>query len=137
MYATYIWLKKLPKFIGQRRKNAEYFVELFSEHPFLHIQKEIGSSSWFGFSLILKEKSPISRSDLVGMLVENEIECRPIVTGNFLKNVEVLKYFDYEISGTLENADYIDKQGLFVGNHHVCIKNELDYLFDTLKITSA
>jgi CDP-6-deoxy-D-xylo-4-hexulose-3-dehydrase len=130
-------LKKLPKFIGQRRKNAEYFVELFSEHPFLHIQKEIGSSSWFGFSLILKEKSPISRSDLVGMLVENEIECRPIVTGNFLKNVEVLKYFDYEISGTLENSDYIDKQGLFVGNHHVCIKNELDYLFDTLKITSA
>tara|TARA_B110000879_G_scaffold211308_1_gene303625 strand:+ start:2072 stop:3256 length:1185 start_codon:yes stop_codon:yes gene_type:complete len=130
-------LKKLPKFIDQRRKNAEYFVELFSNHPFLYIQKEIGSSSWFGFSLILKEKSPISRSDLVSMLVKNEIECRPIVTGNFLKNVEVLKYFDYEISGTLKNADYIDKQGLFVGNHHVCIKNELDFLFDTLKITSA
>lgn len=130
-------LRKLPKFIDQRRRNAEYFVELFSDHPFLYIQKEIGSSSWFGFSLILKEISPVSRSDLVAMLVENEIECRPIVTGNFLKNVEVLKYFDYEIFGTLENSDYIDKRGLFVGNHHVCIKNELDYLFDTLKITSA
>jgi GDP-4-dehydro-6-deoxy-alpha-D-mannose 3-dehydratase len=84
--------------------------------------------------LILKEKSPISRSDLVKMLVDNKIECRPIVTGNFLKNVEVLKYFYYEISGTLENSDYIDKHGLFVGNHHVCIGGELDYLFDTLKI---
>lgn len=128
-------IKKLPNFIDQRRKNAEYFFKLFSEHPLLHIQKEIGSSSWFGFSLIVKEKSLISRSDILGMLVENGIECRPIVTGNFLKNVEVLKYFDYEISGTLENSDYIDKHGFFVGNHHVCIKNELDYLFNTLKIT--
>ncbi len=47
-------LKKLPGFLAQRRENAKLFQELFSSHPDFIIQKEIGSSSWFGFSLILK-----------------------------------------------------------------------------------
>ena len=32
------------------------------------------------------------------------IECRPIVTGDFTQN-EVMKYFDYEIHNELTNAD--------------------------------
>jgi CDP-6-deoxy-D-xylo-4-hexulose-3-dehydrase len=125
-------LKKLPNFIEQRRKNAEYFVKLFSEHTFLQIQKEIGSSSWFGFSLILKEESPISRSNLVKILAENRIEFRPIVSGNFLKNREVLEHFDYEIYGSMLEAEYVDQNGLFVGNHHIDIKPEIDLLFNAI-----
>ncbi len=44
-------LKKLPRFIEQRRENARYFKEVMKDHPDLVIQKEIGESSWFGFSL--------------------------------------------------------------------------------------
>ena len=126
-------LKKLSNFIDQRRKNAEYFVGLFAEHPFLQIQKEIGSSSWFGFSLILREDSPISRNDLAKILLENRIEFRPIVTGNFLTNREVLDYFDYEIHGSMVNANYVDQNGLFVGNHHVDIAREIDLLFSSIR----
>lgn len=110
-------LKKLPHFIDVRRKNAEYFQSLFIDHPFVDIQKETGESSWFGFSLILKENAPYSRADLVKKLLANGVECRPIVTGNFLKNKEVLEYFDYEVAGSLEAAEYLDENGLFVGNH--------------------
>jgi dTDP-4-amino-4,6-dideoxygalactose transaminase len=85
-------------------------------------------SSWFGFSLVLNEQSIISRSELVKHLTDANIECRPIVTGNFLKNHEVLNYFDYEVAGEMVNADYIDKNGLFIGNHHVDLKSELEYL---------
>ena len=53
-----------------------------------------------------------------------------IVTGDFLKNIEVLKYFDYEVHGTLENSEYIDSNGLFVGNHHIDISDEIDFLYD-------
>lgn len=126
-------LKKLPSFIDMRRKNAKLFQELFMNHPFIDIQKETGSSSWFGFSLILNEKAPYKRSDLVKLLTENGIECRPIVTGNFLKNTEVLEYFDYEISGTLEAAEYLDENGLFVGNHQNDIANEIRLLASVLK----
>ncbi|MDD5123610.1 DegT/DnrJ/EryC1/StrS family aminotransferase [Methylovulum sp.] len=125
-------LKKLPDFLKNRRENAVYFQELFAKHPYLTIQKEIGSSSWFGFSLIVKENAPFSRKQMVTKLTENGVECRPIVTGNFVKN-DVIKYFDYEISENLEHAEYIDKNGFFVGNHQMDIKGLIKGLFDVLK----
>lgn len=125
-------LKKLPGFIGIRQKNAKLFQSLFSNHPFIDIQKETGQSSWFGFSLILNEKAPYNRAELVKRLTENGIECRPIVTGNFLKNIEVLEYFDYEVSNSLEAAEYLDENGLFVGNHQNDISKEINLLSEIL-----
>ena len=125
-------LKKLPGFIEIRCQNAQLFKQLFSEHPYLKIQKEVGKSSWFGFSLVIKEGAPFTRSDLVNALRNAGIECRPIVTGNFLKNVDVLKFFDYEVSGKIEAADYIDQKGLFIGNHQVPLNKQLEYLKVTI-----
>lgn len=127
-------LKKLPSFISQRRDNAKYFQELFSNHPIFSIQKEVGASSWFGFSLILKEDSPFDRKLLLEKLGKGGVECRPIVTGNFLKNDRVLRFFDYEVRGSLINAEYLDKNGLFVGNHHVDIKPNIAQLFKLLRV---
>ena len=56
----------------QRRKNAELFVELFKNHKDFIIQKNIDNSSWFGFSLIIKPKSKITRNEVVIKLQENE-----------------------------------------------------------------
>lgn len=125
-------LKKLPSFIDTRQKNARLFQDLFANHAFIEIQQETGKSSWFGFSLVLKENAPYSRAELVKLLTENGIECRPIVTGNFLKNTEVLEYFDYEVSGTVEVAEYIDQHGLFVGNHQNDIEKEIKLLAKVL-----
>lgn len=125
-------LKKLPSFIDTRQKNARLFQDLFANHAFIDIQQETGKSSWFGFSLVLKENAPYSRAELVKLLTENGIECRPIVTGNFLKNTEVLEYFDYEVSGTVEVAEYIDQHGLFVGNHQNDIEKEIKLLAKVL-----
>lgn len=125
-------LKKLPAFVEVRRENARLFQHLFSNHPHLRIQKEVGDSSWFGFSLVVKEDAPFSRKDLVAALRDGEIECRPIVTGNFLKNHDVLKFFDYEVSGGTDAAEYIDQNGLFVGNHHIPLKKELHHLKEVI-----
>ena len=125
-------LKKLPQFIAIRQKNAQLFQKLFTDHPYITIQQETGQSSWFGFSLVLNENSPYSRSELVKLLSENGIECRPIVTGNFLKNSQVLEYFDYEIGSSMEAAEYIDQHGLFVGNHQNNIEQEIKLLAKVL-----
>ncbi|EGZ0690193.1 DegT/DnrJ/EryC1/StrS family aminotransferase, partial [Escherichia coli] len=117
-------LKKLPGFISTRRSNAQYFVDKFKDHPFLDIQKEVGESSWFGFSFVIKEGAAIERKSLVNNLISAGIECRPIVTGNFLKNERVLSYFDYSVHDTVANAEYIDKNGFFVGNHQIPLFNE-------------
>ena len=125
-------LKKLPGFLETRRENAQLFQNLFANHPYLRIQLETGSSSWFGFSLIIKETAPYTRKELVRLLTSNGIECRPIVTGNFLKNKEVLEYFDYVVSGTLLASEYLDEFGLFVGNHQNNIETEIKLLASLL-----
>jgi CDP-6-deoxy-D-xylo-4-hexulose-3-dehydrase len=119
-------LKKLPLFIKQRRKNAEIFVKLFKDDKRFLIQKEIGESSWFGFSLIIMDKS-INRKEIIDLLTINKIDSRPIVTGDFTKN-DVMKFFNYEIHETLENADHLHYQGFFLGNSHVDLTEELMYL---------
>lgn len=124
-------LKKLPSFLEQRRENARTFIELFADHPDFQIQKDIGNSSWFGFSLIIKQGSSVDRRNVIDNLRNNNIDCRPIVTGNFTRN-EVMKYFDYDIHKTLVNADHVHDNGFFVGNSQECLDNEIRYLHDVL-----
>lgn len=117
-------LKKLDAFVEMRRKNALCFVKEFKDISGVMIQQETGKSSWFGFSIILKSETGKKRDDLVNLLIENGVECRPIVSGNFTKN-KVILYFDYEISGELKNADLVDKQGFFIGNHHYDLTEQI------------
>ena len=122
-------LKKLPSFIKQRRKNAELFIQLFSDSKRFIIQQEIGESSWFGFSLIINDNS--KRSEIIKLLTTSNIDCRPIVTGDFTQN-PVLKYFDYEIIGELSNSKKIHNDGFFVGNSHLDLTKELNHLNEKL-----
>lgn len=120
-------LRKLPDFLKVRRQNAYTFKELFGDSPYFRIQQEVGKSSWFGFSLIIRDGVTLHRDDVVERLISAGIECRPIVGGNFTKN-KVIKWFDYEIFGSLKNAELVDKNGFFVGNHHFDIKEQLVFL---------
>ncbi|WP_278916529.1 DegT/DnrJ/EryC1/StrS family aminotransferase [Helicobacter pullorum] len=117
-------LKKLPMFLKHRRGNAKLFCEYFKNHPEFIMQKEIGSSSWFGFSLVIRPNSKLQRKDIIKKLEENGIEYRPIATGDFTQNV-VIKYFDYEIHHELKNAKYIHEKGFFVGNHQFSISEQI------------
>lgn len=113
-------LKKLPMLIEERRKNGAYLQEVMKDHSNLIIQKEIGNSSWFGFSLVIRPGIELTREELLNQLDSLGIESRPIVTGNFAKN-KVCSYFDSTINGNLKNADLIDRNGLFIGNQHFCL----------------
>ncbi len=125
-------LKKLPSFVKERRDNAVHFQEVFRNHPKFTIQKEIGESSWFGFSMVFKPEAKVDRKNVVKILEKYKVESRPIVAGNFAKN-EVVKFFNYEIFGELKNAQWIDKNGLFVGNNQVDIRTQIDLLEKALR----
>jgi CDP-6-deoxy-D-xylo-4-hexulose-3-dehydrase len=125
-------IKKLDDIIEHRIKNANYFRERIKEIPDLRIQKEIGTSSWFGFAMILENNNRGKRDLLVKLLKENKIEVRPIVAGNFTKN-QAIKYMDYSIHGELNNANDIHDNGFFVGNHSKDNKSNVNFLIDTLK----
>lgn len=120
-------LKKLPGIVNGRRRNAERFLALFEDNPIFHVQEEVGASSWFGFSMIVRKSSPWNREQIITQLNKMGFECRPIVAGNFAKN-KVVELMDYSIPLPLQNADFIDQNGLFIGNHHYDMTNAFDVL---------
>ena len=124
-------LKKLPGFLKQRRINAKYFIETFKNDDRFYIQKEIGVSSWFGFSFIIKDPSILNRSEILRKLENANIEYRPIVTGDFTKS-ESLRFFNHEIHKKMNNARHLDFNGFFVGNSHEDLSLQIEYLNDIL-----
>jgi CDP-6-deoxy-D-xylo-4-hexulose-3-dehydrase len=126
-------LIKLPSFISVRRSNAMHFKEIMQEFPDIKIQHEIGESSWFGYSLILRGALRGRRDEFVRHLTAQGIESRPIVAGNFTKN-PVLKHLDHVPIPDLPVADEIHLNGLFIGNHHYDLSEQLHHLQATLRI---
>ncbi|MCX2724547.1 DegT/DnrJ/EryC1/StrS family aminotransferase [Roseibium salinum] len=125
-------IRKLPTIVSERRQNADRFLQLIRKYPYLRVQKEIGESSWFGFSLIVEPDAGVRREQLVAAFGDAQIDTRPIVAGNFTKN-EVLKWFDYSIHGNLANAEVVDQAGLFIGNHHYPLVQEFELLASVLE----
>ena len=123
-------LKKLDRIVNGRRANAESFKRCFSGMNGITIQNEVGSSSWFGFSLIIENGS--SRNELVSKMQEVGVEVRPIVAGNFVRN-PVIELMEHDTHGSLEVADHIHNYGLFFGNHHYDISKEIEEISELVR----
>mgnify|MGYP006260011361 CR=1 FL=1 len=121
-------LKKLDHLIKIRRQNAKLFNEIMADKKDILIQKEVGESSWFGFSMINKNEK-ISPEEFRKKISDLGFEIRPIVAGNFTRN-KVIEYFDFEVFGDLKNADYLHDNGLFIGNNSIDISDHLERLID-------
>jgi len=126
-----VQLKKEQEMRTQRIRNANYFQHKFEEMPGVQLQKEIGESSWFGFSILLVDEYEGKRDQLVKKLTENGVECRPIVAGNFMNN-PVIDYLDY-YNNSCPNADYIHNNGLFIGNDIRDLKENIDMVYHITK----
>lgn len=121
-------IAKLAMIVAERRANAERFRALMQGYPQIRIQQEIGESSWFGFSMVVQEGAGFDRAALLDALGRHGVECRPVVAGNFAKNEVVVKHMAHSIHGTLRHADDIDRNGLFIGNHHYPLDRQWDAL---------
>ncbi len=122
-------LKKLDTFLEARKNNGKYFLEKFSNIKSISLQKNTDDSSFFGFPIIFKTSA--NREKFIKACDENNIEYRPIVAGNFTKN-KVIEYFDYTIYGDLENSNILHDRGLFIGNHHFDVTNELNEIYELI-----
>ena len=127
-----VQLKKWPSMREKRLKNAQYFKERFKDLKGIRIQKEIGESSWFGFSIVLEGHLEGRRDQIIKILTDNKVETRPIVAGNFMKN-PVIKYINYIDNYDYENADYIHSNGFFIGNDITDLKNNIDNVYNLIK----
>jgi len=123
-----IQLKKLKKFIINRKKNAKKVYKIFKNLKSAYLQEYNKQSSFFGFAFILKNKLENKRDLVVRYMKNNKIECRPIVSGNITTN-PMINYAEYKIPFKLKSTQYVDKNGFMIGNRsRIITKSEIKIL---------
>ena len=71
--------------------------------------------SWFGLPLLMNKKYIKKKSIFLKYLNKNNIETRPILSGNFLKQPCVSLYNLNNPEKNFRNANEIDERGFFIG----------------------
>ena len=112
-------LKKLNTFILNRRKAAKNYTSFFENYQdiFKYIKPHPKAySSWFGFPLVLTGKLKGKEKKLREVLIENNIESRPFLAGDFTLQ-PVVKSFKHYKSDNLEVSSSIASDGLAIPCH--------------------
>jgi CDP-4-dehydro-6-deoxyglucose reductase, E1 len=121
-----VQLDKLSKFKKTREDNFTYLLSFFKQYENLFtlpIQDKNTNTQWIAFPLTIKRNAPFSRLQLVTYLEKNNIQTRPIFTGNILKQPGFRK-IEHRISPNgYQVTNDIMKHGFLIGCHHG-MKNE-------------
>ena len=109
----------------QRRSNVKYLndgLKQYSRQLQLPIYSE--EVSYLGYPLIAKEET---RKDITRKLESKGIETRPLY-GCIPTQQPSFSYLKEEYKDKLPNAEYIGKNGFYIGCHQYLNKNDLDYI---------
>ncbi len=126
---------RLPGFLKQREENFKSLMEFIGEKQkyfILPTQTPETETAWLAFPIIIKPKSPFTRLEIVTFLEENNIQTRPVFTGNILKQPAFKKIESKKISTTFPNTELIMKNAFVLACHHGLNKDQITYLKDTL-----
>ncbi len=114
-------LDKLPLFRKTRVHNFSYLLSFFTQYTNFFVlpeQRKDVDTQWLAFPLTIKKSAPFSRLDIVKYLEGNNIQTRPIFTGNILKQPGFKKIPHRTASNKCPVTNEIMERGLIVGCHH-------------------
>lgn len=119
-------LKRLDDMIEIRRKNYNAYVNLLDYHQNLfHPHNYDEGNSSFCFPFICKTAT--IKENLKQLFIKNNVEFRPIVSGNLLKH-PFLKNYSVSTSKQVLNADLVHENGVYIGNNHFISVKDLNRL---------
>ena len=126
-------LKKLPVFLKKRIDNFESLYAFFKQEGrdkyfMLPEQTKNTETAWLAFPLIIKPKAPFTRLELVTFLENENIQTRPIFTGNILKQPGFKKIENRKVSAAFPNTELVMKSGFVVACHHGLEDKHMHYL---------
>ena len=124
-------LKKWNNIMDARLKNKDHFLSLFANKPWVRVQKEIGTSSWFTFGMVLDGELKGRRQEVIDALSKAGIQNRPLASRNFLKQ-PVMRDLDFIDNNDYAAADDIHDNGFFVGNGSTLINEPIDKLYEVI-----
>ena len=124
-------LKKLPEFIEKRKENFKRLYEGLRQYEdYFMLPKSTPNSepSWFGFPILIREKAPFSRYEIVRHLEENKIATRMLFGGNLLKQ-PAYEGIEFRSAVSLKNTDTMMNKLFWIGVYPGLMPKMLDFIF--------
>jgi CDP-6-deoxy-D-xylo-4-hexulose-3-dehydrase len=127
-----IQLKKFKRFSNLRNENFFLHKKFFQKLNEYFITPEILKdvyTNFLAYPIILKEKLKFNRKKLQIYLEQNNIQTRPIFSGNILRHPAFSSLISKKNKiDAFKNSDYIMKNGLLIGCHQGLGNKEIDYI---------
>jgi len=114
-------LKKIDIFNGNRKYNFNKIKQELLTHSKYNDQFYIptdidnGDIVWFALCLILKEKYENNYFEYINYLTNNNIENRPVVTGNILKQPVIQYLSNTQDPNEFTGGNIIHNRGIYIG----------------------
>ena len=129
-------LKKFKNFSFKRNQNFKLHKIFFSKYKDIFIPPTIlknVKTNFLAYPIILKPNEYFTRKELQIYLENNNIQTRPIFSGNALRHPA----FSFLISkrnnlSSFKNADYIMKNGILIGCHQGLTVNHIKYIHNII-----
>jgi len=119
--------------LAKRRKNLLSLMDKFKRFkPYLTTieERENEKIGPHAFPIILQEKVPFTRNQLVDYLEKNEIETRHLFS-SMPTQCQGFSFLDYKF-GDFPNAEYIGNNGLHIGVHQDLNEEHIDYFIEKI-----
>lgn len=113
-------LDKLAKFRKTRETNFLKLQKFFIKYEKFFVipqQDKRVMTQWLAFPLTIKKGAPFTRLEIMRYLEENNVQTRPIFTGNILKQ-PAFAHITHRVEKTCPVTNDIMQNGFVVGCHH-------------------
>lgn len=124
-------LKKLPTFRKTREQNFKELSRFFKKYErffLLPMQDEKVKTQWLAYPLTIKKDAPFTRIEITTFLEKNNVQTRPVFTGNILKQPG---FKEIPHKGRIDGGsatDEVMERGFVVGCHHGMEQKHIDGL---------
>ncbi|MEM4293282.1 MAG: DegT/DnrJ/EryC1/StrS aminotransferase family protein [Thermoplasmata archaeon] len=127
-----VQLKKADEIIAKRRENVKYLNDCLSQFSdILKLPKLNPNVSYLAYPLILNPEKT-TRAKFQKMLEAEGIESRPIF-GCIPTQQPAYSHMKKEWEGKLPNAEFVGKNGFYIGCHQYLDEDDLNYIVDVFK----
>ena len=127
-------IKKLNRLVKKRIRNAQELknkLKNYSEFLRFHPEKKGFKNSNMVFPITVIKNKFFTKEQLVKHLEKNNIDTRPVMTGNIVDH-PVMQYIKFKKGSSLKNSKYIAEHSFLIGNHHLISAKTQNYVIDCI-----
>ena len=132
-----VQLKKFKHFSNVRNRNFKLHYDFFKKLKNYFIvpktEKNV-KTNFLAYPIILKNNVNFSRKKFQIYLEKNDIQTRPIFSGNILRHPAFRNLISSKNKlNSFKNSDYIMKNGLLIGCHQGLNKKKIEYIHSKIR----